>query len=103
MSKPKTPNDQKNQKNDKTTSEAIQSTGSPNPPSTHPNDGPLSIAGVEASDLPNGGRGNVETDRGKEAARKLPQNTGGVLGGNVGLRANPNLAKADKLGGRGQN
>jgi len=103
MSKHQKPNNQKNQNDDKATSEASQGTGSPNPPSTHPNDGPLSIAGVEASDLPGGGRGSVETDPGKELARKLPQNTGGVVGGNVGLRGTPDLAKADKLGGRGEN
>ncbi len=103
MAKPQTHDNQKNQKNDQATSEASQGTGGANPTSTHPDDGPLSIAGVEASDLPGGGRGSVETDRGKESARKLPQNTGGVLGGNVGLRGTPNLAKADKLGGRGEN
>jgi len=103
MAKPQAPNNQKNQNNDKATSEASQSTGGPNPPSTHPNDGPLSIAGVEASDLPGGGRGSVETDRGKESARKLPQNTGGVLGGDVGLHGTPDIAEADQHGGRGKN
>jgi hypothetical protein len=43
--------------------------------------GPLSIEGVEVSDLPDKGRGDVFTNMGKEAARKLPQNTGGLIGG----------------------
>ena len=35
--------------------------------------GPRSIDGVEASDLPDNGRGPVETNPGKELRRKLPQ------------------------------
>lgn len=103
MAKPKSPGDQKKQNNDKATSKASPGTGGSNRTSTHPNVGPLSIAGVEASDLPDGGRGSVETDRGKESARNVPQNTGGIVGGNVGLRGTPNLAKADEHGGRGKN
>ena len=70
---------------------------------THPGVGPLSIEGVEASDLPGGGRGSVETDFGKEAARNVPQRTGGVIGGEVGLRGTPDAAAADEDGGRGEN
>ena len=39
--------------------------------------GPESIAGAEASELPDHGRGGPETNIGKEMGRKLPQDTGG--------------------------
>ena len=65
--------------------------------------GPTSLAGVEASELPDGGRGPVETDYGKEAASNLPQNVGGVIGEEAGLRAHPDLVKADARGGRKRN
>ena len=65
--------------------------------------GPQSIHGVEASDLPDKGRGPVETDFGKEAARNLPQQTGEDGFGQVGLRAHPDLAQADARGGRKKN
>jgi hypothetical protein len=65
--------------------------------------GPTSLAGLEASELPDGGRGPVETDYGKEAARNLPQNIGGVIGGEVGERGHPELVKADARGGRKRN
>ncbi len=35
--------------------------------------------------------------------RKLPMDTGGVVGGNVGLRGEPDVAKAADHGGRGKN
>lgn len=65
--------------------------------------GPLSIDGVEASDLPDKGRGDVFTNIGKEAARKLPQQTGDMGDGQTGLRGDPDVAKAHNHGGRGKN
>ena len=52
--------------------------------------GPTSIDGVEARDLPDGGRGSAETDHHREHARKLPHQTGGEIGSgtDVGLRTN---------------
>ena len=70
---------------------------------THDGIGPQTIDGVEAGDLPGGGRGSVETDFGKEAARNVPQRTGGVIGGEVGIRGTPDAAAADEDGGRGEN
>lgn len=61
--------------------------------------GPLSIEGVEASDLPDKGRGPVETDPDHEAARNLPQNTG-TISGEVGIRGTPDIADAAQHGGR---
>ncbi len=66
-------------------------------------EGPTSTAGAEASELPDHGRGGPETNIGKEMARKLPGDTGGVVGGNVGLRGEPDVAKAADHGGRGHN
>jgi len=68
--------------------------------------GPASIQGVEASDLPDKGRGPVETNIGKEMSRKAPQNLGGNTqeeGGDVGLRATPDAADAADHGGHGRN
>lgn len=65
--------------------------------------GPITEDGVEASDLPDGGRGPVETDFGKEAARHLPQQTGGAIGGDVGVRGHPDNVQADARGGRKKN
>ena len=65
--------------------------------------GPQSIDGVEASDLPDKGRGSVETDYGKEAARNLPERTGEGAMDQSGLRAKPDLAQADARGGRKKN
>ena len=65
--------------------------------------GPQSVQGVEASDLPDKGRGPVETDLGKEAARNLPQQTGEDGFGQVGMRAHPDITKADERGGRKKN
>jgi hypothetical protein len=64
---------------------------------------PLTDDGVEASDLPDGGRGPVETDFGKEAARNLPQQTGGTIGGQVGMRGHPDNVQSDARGGRKKN
>jgi hypothetical protein len=57
-------------------------------------EGTTSIAGAEASELPDHGRGPVETNIGKEMGRKLPQQTGGVVEGDVGTPALPNAARA---------
>jgi hypothetical protein len=64
--------------------------------------GPTSIDGVEASDLPDKGRGDVFTDPGKEAGRKLPQQTGQWETGETGLRGDPDVADADEHGKRRQ-
>ena len=66
-------------------------------------DGPTSIDGLVADDLPGEGRGSTDTDPGHEMARKLPQQTGETENGNTGLRADPDLADADENGGRGEN
>jgi hypothetical protein len=65
--------------------------------------GPTSIEGVEASDLPDKGRGPVETDFGKEAGRNLPQQTGEDSMGQTGLRAEGDIVEADARGGRKHN
>jgi hypothetical protein len=64
--------------------------------------GPGSIEGVEASQFPDKGRGSIETDPGHEGKRNIPQRTGNITG-NVGLRGDPDLAEADKKGGRKHN
>jgi hypothetical protein len=64
---------------------------------------PLTDDGVEASNLPDGGRGPVETDFGKEAARNLPNQTGGPIGGQTGMRGHPDNVQADARGGRKKN
>jgi hypothetical protein len=64
--------------------------------------GPRSIQGVAPADLPDKGRGSVETDPGKEMARKLPQQTGAIgEGTDVGLRGEPEVADAAEHGGAG--
>ena len=66
--------------------------------------GPRSIDGVEASDLPDEGRGPVETNPGKELRRKLPQTTGAIApGDDVGIRAEPDIADAEDHGHRRRN
>jgi hypothetical protein len=60
--------------------------------------GPTSIEGVEASDLPDKGRGDVFTDTSKEAGRKLPQQTGQWETGDTGLKGDPDIADADEHG-----
>jgi len=62
--------------------------------------GPNSIQGVEPRDLPDGGRGPVDQNIGKEMARKTPDHTGGTIGGDVGMRAMPDAADADDHGYR---
>ena len=62
--------------------------------------GPTSIEGVEASDLPDGGRGSVETNHGRELRRHTPQSTGEVVGSDintdVGLTGHPEVREADE-------
>jgi hypothetical protein len=68
--------------------------------------GPRSIAGVEARDLPDKGRGSVDQDIGKALGRKTPDHTGGTpqeTGGDVGVRAMPDSADAADHGPRGRN
>jgi hypothetical protein len=73
-----------------------------NPSSQAPSDfskiGPTSIDGVEASDLPDKGRGDVFTNPSKEAGRKLPQQTGQWETGETGLRGDPDIADASEHG-----
>jgi hypothetical protein len=65
--------------------------------------GPASIEGVEASDLPDKGKGSVETDFGKEAGRHLPEATGGTIGGDSGMHGDAGMRDADREGGRKKN
>ena len=70
------------------------------------NVGPRSIEGVEASDLPDKGRGSVDENIGKTLRRKTPDRTGGTpqeTGGDVGIRAHPDVADANDHGPRGKN
>jgi hypothetical protein len=61
--------------------------------------GPTSIEGVEASDLPDDGRGDVFTNISKEAGRKLPPQTGQWGdAGDTGLRGDPDIADAKQHG-----
>jgi hypothetical protein len=60
--------------------------------------GPTSIEGVEASDLPDKGRGDVSTNISKEAGRRLPQQTGEWETGDTGLKGDPDIADADEHG-----
>lgn len=60
--------------------------------------GPTSIEGVEASDLPDKGRGPLSTNIGKEAGRKLPPQTGEWETGDTGLRGDPDVADAEEHG-----
>jgi hypothetical protein len=63
--------------------------------------GPTSIEGVEAHDLPDN-RGPVETIKGKEAQRTLPQESG-TIGGEGGLRASLGVSDAKRHGHRKRN
>ena len=65
--------------------------------------GPTSERGLEASEHPDGERGSVDTDPRRIAARKLPAQTGGTIGGDVGTRAMPGSADAHDHGPRGRN
>lgn len=68
-------------------------------------EGTTSIAGAEASELPDHGRGPAETNMGKEAARKLPGQTGGLVGSgtDAGMASEPDAADARDHGHRGKN
>ena len=67
--------------------------------------GPRDIDGAEASELPDHGRGTVDTDAAKVLGRKLPGQTGGVPGDgtDVGLAGTPEIADARDHGGRKHN
>lgn len=66
--------------------------------------GPTSIAGAEASELPDKGRGSIDTTEAKALGRKLPSRTGAIdTGTDVGLRAAPDIADAKDHGGRKHN
>ncbi len=78
----------------------------PTPGNRGYNVGPTSIQGVEASDLPDKGRGTVDQNIGKAMARKTPDQTGGTpqeTGSDVGIRAFPDVADAKDHGPRGKN
>ena len=59
--------------------------------------------GVEARDLPGGGRDTPETDAHKEAKRNLPHQHGGEIGGEGGMRGDRQMTDADDHGGRKHN
>ena len=62
-----------------------------------------SVLGLEASELPDKGRGSVDQNIGQTLRRKTPDRTGGspqVTGGDVGLRAMPGSADASDHGHR---
>jgi hypothetical protein len=67
--------------------------------------GPLSIEGVEARDLPDKGRGSLETIAGKELRRKVPNRTGAApgTGTDVGMAATPDIADLRDHGHRKHN
>jgi hypothetical protein len=64
-------------------------------------------SGVEARDLPGGGRDTPETDPHKEAKRNLPQQHGGEIEGveysEGGMRGDRQIGDADDHGGRKHN
>ena len=60
-------------------------------------------SGLEASQLPGGGRDDPDTDFAREAARQLPHQHGGELGEEGGLRGDREINDADKHGGRKRN
>jgi hypothetical protein len=64
--------------------------------------GPTSISGAEASEFPDE-RGSLNTEFAHEAKRKLPQQTGGMVEGDVGMAAMPDSADARDHGGRKRN
>jgi hypothetical protein len=76
----------------------------PGAPHDYAKIGPRSIEGVEASDLPDKGKGSVETIPGKELGRKLPQTTGAIGSGtDVGIRGEPDIADSEDHGHRKHN
>ena len=60
-------------------------------------------SGVEARDLPGGGRDTPETDAHREAKRNLPQYHGGEIGDEGGMRGDRQISDADDHGGRKRN
>ena len=67
--------------------------------------GPTDIAGAEAAELPDHGRGTPDTNIGQEMGRKLPGQTGGIIGDGTdpGLASEPDLADARDHGHRRHN
>ena len=59
--------------------------------------------GVEASELPDGGRDDVYSDPHKDAGRNLPHQHGGELGEEGGIRGDRELSDADRHGRRKRN
>lgn len=63
-----------------------------------------SIGSLEASDLPDKGKGPVETDYGHESQRDVPQHHGGPLSGeDTGLRGDAAIRRAARYGARKHN
>ena len=58
---------------------------------------------LEASQLPDHGRGSVNTAAGKELKRRPPDQTGENATGDVGLRATPEIADVKQHGHRKRN
>jgi hypothetical protein len=73
-------------------------TGASRSPADYEKVGPTSIEGVEASDLPDKGRGDVFTDPNREAGRRLPQQTGQWGPGDTGLAGDPEIADSKQHG-----
>jgi hypothetical protein len=59
--------------------------------------------GLEASELPDKGRDPDESHEENELSRNLPQQHGGELGSDGGLRGDRALSDADRQGGRKRN
>lgn len=60
-------------------------------------------SGLEASDLPDQGRGPIESHEENELSRNLPHQHGGELGGEGGIRGDRRMSDADRQGGRKHN
>lgn len=65
--------------------------------------GPTSIEGVEARDLPDKGRGSLETIAGKELRRKTPDRTGGTPDGDIGIAGSHEIGFVRNHGHRRHN
>ena len=68
-------------------------------------EGPRDIEGAAASELADGGRGSVDTNFGKQARRKRPDQIGGLgsNGEDVGLVGTPEMADVRQHGRRKHN
>ena len=60
-------------------------------------------SGLEASQLPDGGRGDADTKWAKELSRNSPQQHGGEMGGDGGMRGDRDISDSDIHGGRKNN